>query len=583
MSLIISLTLLAGLFAPIGPAVARAAVADPTSTADLTANSALTDNPALTADSRVDRLIKKGLVVGSPTAGYQLDKTITRAEMTKLLIGLIGQGALAERYKESASAYQDVAPGSWYTGYINLATEKGIINGYPDGSFQPDRSLTYAETVAMLINLIDPLTEDEKAGRIWPLTYFLKARASDLFAGLQGGIYPDGAALRHPAFYMVYNAWRAFDPDDQTSPANGTYQMDSPALISRAAARLPSVAAVISDAIFRTEQGWFLLPAGKYVGVLARNGEQLQVRYEGMTGYVAAACLSVEPVAQLGRKDLAVPYVSQISPVYAPVGCEGAALLMALKAQAYASSVGLKIFLDEMPKHDSNPAKGFVGSPYVPNESLRTTIYPPVLAQYASKYGWVADASGAAPNDLQREICNGNPVVVYATLYWYSPYYRKYIVEGETKSLLRNNHAVTVAGFDAVKRQYYIADPYNKANKTKPWYYWISAEKFDRIYNERRWALVVRKAPERLALTPVTVNLQRKGSLFETTGLTDGSDILVPATVLFAKAGVKAEWIGRDSCRIDQGQILPILCQLDSEAYVSLEALTEAQSWAILP
>ena len=98
-----------------------------------------------------------------------------------------------------------------------------------------------------------------------------------------------------------------------------------------------------------------------------------------------------------------------------------------------------------------------MGSPYTPSQTLRTTIYPNKLAEYGQQYGNVVDISGSSPAELQAEILAGHPVVAYVTLYWKKPYYRNFNIEGEIQSLLRNNHAVLVCGYDTLTNYYYIA------------------------------------------------------------------------------------------------------------------------------
>ena len=123
-----------------------------------------------------------------------------------------------------------------------------------------------------------------------------------------------------------------------------------------------------------------------------------------------------------------VPYISQIDNIYAWVGCEAVSTLMGLQAKGYATDVSVKYFLDNLPRHSSNPEKGFVGSPYVPDTSkrTRTTIYPAKLAEYSNSYcnGDVVCAdSGGLITDLQRELLGGqlrgglhDPVVGSAVL-----------------------------------------------------------------------------------------------------------------------------------------------------------------------
>ena len=185
------------------------------------------------------------------------------------------------------------------------------------------------------------------------------------------------------------------------------------------------------------------------------------------------------------------PYISQVYPSQAWVGCEPTSLLMGLKAKGYAQNVTLDQFLADMPKTSSNPAKGFVGSPYVPSETLRTTIYPAPLAEYGRRYGNVIDFSGKSVEELREEVLLGNPVVIYVTLYWKQPYYRNFNIEGTTQRLLRNNHAVLVCGYDSSTQYYYIADPYNINDRYHDYFYWISADVLDPLYMVRQHAVAV--------------------------------------------------------------------------------------------
>ena len=192
-----------------------------------------------------------------------------------------------------------------------------------------------------------------------------------------------------------------------------------------------------------------------------------------------------------------VPYISQIDNIYAWVGCEAVSTLMGLQAKGYATDVSVKYFLDNLPRHSSNPEKGFVGSPYVPDTSkrTRTTIYPAKLAEYSNSYcnGDVvcADFRGASITDLQRELLAGNCVVAYMTLWWEAPYYRYYNIEGTTQRLVSNNHAVLVYGYDP-ERGYLISDPYNYYNRGEVYQYGENAQTFERIGNERQTGMVIR-------------------------------------------------------------------------------------------
>ena len=192
-----------------------------------------------------------------------------------------------------------------------------------------------------------------------------------------------------------------------------------------------------------------------------------------------------------------VPYVSQLKPVYAPNGCEATSLLMGLKGKGY-TNLGLRAFLDNMPKTSSNPAKGYVGSPYGNENHRFLTIDPEPLAKYGQRYGNVVNIQGAPIEDIIKEIQNGNTVVIYVTLHWAPAYYKTLPIDGVPTRRIFNNHVLLLTGYDPVKKAFYIADPYNHesdgANRSKPFFYWKSQALVDKCYNygNRRFAVAIR-------------------------------------------------------------------------------------------
>lgn len=185
---------------------------------------------------------------------------------------------------------------------------------------------------------------------------------------------------------------------------------------------------------------------------------------------------------------LDVPYINQKSPIYAPMGCEGASLLMALKYKGV-NNVDFKGFLDKMPKSpDNNPFNGFSGSPYDVEDGIFQSIFPGALANYGKQYkSSVMDISGSSPSDLKIELDNGNPVVVYVTNRSFeAPRLKEYTFGGKRCTIIDNLHVVLLAGYNDNNKTYYIADPNAKG------YYWISKDKFETAYNCSKWAVTVR-------------------------------------------------------------------------------------------
>ena len=75
--------------------------------------------------------------------------SITRAEAVTIFFRLMTD-ACRSYYWSSSNTYYDVSYAAWYNHAISTATEAGIIEGYPNGSFGPMRAVTRAEFVTMV-------------------------------------------------------------------------------------------------------------------------------------------------------------------------------------------------------------------------------------------------------------------------------------------------------------------------------------------------------------------------------------------------------------------------------------------------
>lgn len=83
---------------------------------------------------------------------FQPTVAATREDVAVALVkmmGLSSSDAQDSNYAaEKFSDYDDISPS--LRGYVNVATEQGLINGYSDGSFRPTASITRAEVLTML-------------------------------------------------------------------------------------------------------------------------------------------------------------------------------------------------------------------------------------------------------------------------------------------------------------------------------------------------------------------------------------------------------------------------------------------------
>lgn len=85
---------------------------------------------------------------GYPDGTFRASNNITRAEVATIFSKVLD-------LNDTKKSFPDVAPEMWYTNNINICAGNGIITGYPDGTFKPDRPITRAEFVTMVAKTYD--------------------------------------------------------------------------------------------------------------------------------------------------------------------------------------------------------------------------------------------------------------------------------------------------------------------------------------------------------------------------------------------------------------------------------------------
>lgn len=84
----------------------------------------------------------------------------------------------------SASDYSDVADTHWASGQISYLSDE--IAGYPDGTFQPDKTVTRAEFVSLLARIAFPEELKNETGSTWWEPAFRVCEAKGLLSGTFG-------------------------------------------------------------------------------------------------------------------------------------------------------------------------------------------------------------------------------------------------------------------------------------------------------------------------------------------------------------------------------------------------------------
>lgn len=97
------------------------------------------------AEEAVNDLGSRMIVTGYDEKNYAPNREITRAEFAAIIVRALGLPQ-----ESGNSTFKDVKASDWYCGYVNTATDYGIILGYGDGSFHPDDNITREQAMTML-------------------------------------------------------------------------------------------------------------------------------------------------------------------------------------------------------------------------------------------------------------------------------------------------------------------------------------------------------------------------------------------------------------------------------------------------
>lgn len=113
------------------------------------------------AAAAIEKVMASGLMIGDADGKFRPDSPVTRAEMAvlitkwKQLLSAQGQASFDQKQPlaQTSKTFLDIQA-HWAKAYIEAAANKGVLQGYPDGTFRPNRVLSRAEAVTVLNQLL---------------------------------------------------------------------------------------------------------------------------------------------------------------------------------------------------------------------------------------------------------------------------------------------------------------------------------------------------------------------------------------------------------------------------------------------
>ena len=155
---------------------------------------------AAPAEEAAQVLAALDIMVGDENGDLALDRTLTRAEFAKLAVAAsTSRDTVGDTV--AVKPYPDVPQTHWAAPYIKAAVDLGLVQGDLRGYFNPDRTITLAEGVTVILRLLG--YEDSTFTGVWPSGQMAQYRALKLNEGISLG--QNDSMTRRDAMYLFYN------------------------------------------------------------------------------------------------------------------------------------------------------------------------------------------------------------------------------------------------------------------------------------------------------------------------------------------------------------------------------------------
>jgi len=175
----------------------------------------------------IEELMDQGVISGNDDGSFAPNRQLNRAEVSKVIV--LGTGIDLD--VTGGPHFPDVQAGAWYYDYIETMYNYGYINGYPDGTFKPERGINRAEIAKMVVNAfeIEPDMSgaphfDDVSSSDWFYSYVETAYNYGLMRGYGDGTFgPADPVTRAQTVKIVYDSQLVVAAP--VGPAEGTLEL----------------------------------------------------------------------------------------------------------------------------------------------------------------------------------------------------------------------------------------------------------------------------------------------------------------------------------------------------------------------
>lgn len=461
----------------------------------------------------VDYVSAAGYMKGTSKDAFSPGEDVSRA----MFVTILSRVARAQT-DNTVSAFGDVAANQYYSGAIEWAAEKEIVNGVGGGLFAPYRSITRQDLAVMLYRFVNAMGYELSAGesRTYTDEAAISAYAADavrfvtstgLFAGYQDGSFrPKATATRAQTAVIVMRLAQLLDgqivdPEpmpaqsfDQTSeqmqvsvnapvgalPENTKMTVNrvtDEAALAELASKVGAEVLGAADISF-AKDGAELEPARKVSVRIsldalqsAKNPAVVHVKDDGSFEYVSSSVVTTR-----GKAD-AIEFEADSFSVYAVVGGEGGShtLTITFYARAKGSTGAWTAVNKQIIRADQLGAgKSAVADPGVPNITTSQAFEGWIYGgnTFNSDFTYTADTTTYSVKDI-NDYHNANPLTADTEIVCYAAVYDVVYVTYHDQA-----GAVIHAEYEKLSGGYadkLINVPYNPFKANQHWAGWVPA------------------------------------------------------------------------------------------------------------
>lgn len=144
---------------------------------------------------------------GDGTTVVRPENPITRAEVATIFYRILDE-ASRNKFKTAVSSFSDVSEDKWFNTEVSTVAAAGIVNGYEDGSFMPDKKITRAEFAAIASRFTSLVYEGENmftdTSDHWAANEINNAAMTGWIAGYEDGTFnPEADITRAEAITII--------------------------------------------------------------------------------------------------------------------------------------------------------------------------------------------------------------------------------------------------------------------------------------------------------------------------------------------------------------------------------------------